>query len=146
MTRLARCAFAFCALGVAGSLLVIACDQGPVGTLDIYACERAYSVCPNVRPLGSQDYTDCARALDGPCGTTARQYIQCITGKCDDAGTVDRGVNQCVLIFNAYQTCVAAQPASAGDAGGGTRDPLPPLNPTSDAGFAADAGFAPDAF
>lgn len=123
--------------GVAGAL-VVACDKGPASALDAIACERAYSVCPGSSVVSSKDYTDCARSLDGRCGTTMRQYIQCIRGKCDDAGAVDRSANQgqCAIVLNAYNDCANTDAGGeAVEAGSGANvDPLPSTGSPSDGG------------
>lgn len=115
-------------VGVVGPSLTLAfgCHSDPART-DALACERAYSVCPNVVPASSEDITACTRRLDGPCGTTMRQYLRCVSGKCDDAGEVDLGAAEsaCGFVLDAYRECTTT------DAGidGATRhepDPLPP--------------------
>lgn len=121
------------AVGIVGSSLVFACRSDPARA-DALVCERAYSVCPNVQPASSSDITDCARQLDGPCGTTMRQYIRCVAGKCDDAGDVDLGATEssCGFVLDAYRACTQT------DAGDASARPEPELEP--DPVFPVDGG------
>lgn len=130
---LSRFLLCTCVLGVVGSFVAIGCKRDPART-DADVCERAYSVCPNVVPVSSQDVTNCARSLDGPCGTTMRQYLRCVAGKCDDAGGIDLGAveSSCGVVLDAYRTCTSTD--------GGTIAHPAPDEPDQDAEPFVDAG------
>lgn len=93
-------------LGVGGAIIAIGCDKDPARD-DALFCERAYAVCPSFSPASKEDATECARVIDGPCGTTMRQYLRCVAGKCDDAGAIDFGVaeSSCGVFLDAYRDC-----------------------------------------
>lgn len=85
---------------------IAACD-GNGSRTTVIACERVYRVCPAVVPASPIEAEQCANIFQGRCGAEMRQHIQCITGKCDDAGAVDRiaGERECYATFEAYRRC-----------------------------------------
>lgn len=127
-----------CATATIGTCLLVACKGEDKARTEASVCERAYSVCPAVQPISSDDITACAQLTDGRCGTTMRRYIQCATGKCDDAGLIDVSAidSECGLILNAYRTCSESDAGTAtGTTGRPTDEPITP--PAQDAGFDA---------
>jgi hypothetical protein len=90
------------------------------------SCERVYKVCPSMIPASSDDAARCADVFQSRCGAELRQYVQCTTGKCDDAGAVDRleVERACYGSIEAYRKCEETD--------GGVRAPdegqLPPFD------------------
>jgi hypothetical protein len=97
--------------------LFAACKADDVRT-DVITCEIVYRVCPNVRRATADEARECAEIFQGSCGAHMRQYMQCATGTCDDAGLVSRSdvERKCSPVLEAYRTCSASSTSSR-DAG-----------------------------
>jgi hypothetical protein len=109
------------------AVLLVACKEhaDPARTTAI-TCERVYRVCPGISPATKDEAAQCADIFQGRCGAEMRQHIQCVTGKCDDAGAVDRIEVErvCFSTIASYREC--------DESDGGVRGPdegqLPPLD------------------
>lgn len=120
-----------------GLLLLVACkDHADPARTTGQSCERVYGICPNATPASSEDAQRCADEFQGRCGAELRQYVQCASGKCDDAGAIDRvGIEgACFATIDAYRKCEESDGGVRGT-GGTDEGQLPPF-PTgvSDAG------------
>ena len=114
-------------------LFVTACkDHADTARTNAQSCERVYKICSNATPASEEDARICADEFQGGCGAELRQYVQCATGKCEPAGTIDRvGIERaCFASIEAYRTCEE----SDGGVRGTDEGQLPP--------FATDAGDA----
>lgn len=108
-------------------VLLVACkEHADTARTTAQACERVYRACPKAIPASTNDATECADVFSGRCGAEMRQHVQCVTGKCDDAGAVDRVEVEraCFATIKAYRDCE--------DSDGGVRGPdegqLPPFD------------------
>jgi hypothetical protein len=111
-----------------------ACEKhaDPTRTTAI-TCERVYRVCPGLSPATEAEATACADVFQSRCGAEMRQHVQCATGKCTDAGAVDRVEVEraCFATIAAYRECTETD--------GGPEGPDEGQLPPFDAAAAADA-------
>lgn len=121
-------------LGALTFAAIAACEADEART-EAIACERVYRVCPTMPPATSDEGATCADIFQGRCGAEMRQYVQCATGKCDDAGAIDR-----VAIENAcFSTIDALKECESGEREGGAGPDQGQLPP-----FSADASTTND--
>jgi hypothetical protein len=94
-----------------------ACEEhaDPARTTAI-TCERVYRVCPGLSPATESEATACADVFQSRCGAEMRQHIQCVAGKCDDAGAVDRGEVErvCFATIKSYRECTETDGGAKG--------------------------------
>jgi hypothetical protein len=121
-------------VGVATTLGVIGACKEDAARADATSCELVYRVCPNVRRATSGEAQECADIFQGTCGANMRQYIQCVTGSCDDGGVVDRAEaeRKCFGVLEAYRNCAARPPADAGARPDEGQQPPFPLDASTD--------------
>lgn len=92
------------------TVLTAACkDHADTSRTSAQACERVYRICPSAIPASETDNTVCADVFTDRCGAEMRQYVQCATSKCDDAGAIDRVAIEraCFGSIEAYRECNA---------------------------------------
>jgi hypothetical protein len=102
-----RLLFGSLLVAVATVIAVAACD-GNTARTTVITCEKVYRVCPTLPPASPDEAEECADIFQGRCGAEMRQHIQCVTGKCDDAGAPDRVAAEraCFATIEAYRRCV----------------------------------------
>jgi hypothetical protein len=102
----------------------IACKSDPARLSEL-TCEKVYAVCPSLPRPTAQEVTACGHVIDGSFGTAMRQYLRCVTGKCDDAGLIDQLAiaAECGPIIEAYRECEPTDGGVPAD----RRDDPPPL-------------------
>lgn len=122
------------ALPVLPLAAIAACDADKARTT-VITCEKVYRVCPSMPAANEEEAAQCADVFQGRCGAEMRQYIQCVMGRCDDAGAVDRvgAENACFSTVQAYRSC------DTGEREGGAGPDEGQLPP-----FAADASAPND--
>lgn len=115
------------------AVAIAACDVNTARTT-VITCEKVYKVCPAVVPASPDDAEECANIFQGRCGAEMRQHIQCIIGKCDDAGAVDRvaAERECYATFEAYRRCNDGETEGGAGPDQGQLPPFPTDAATAD--------------